>query len=383
MFTLDRRNTTALGRWWWTIDRSMVIATALLIIMGVFMIAAGGPPVAQRIGLPDFYFVTRHQIFLGLSVVVMLVVSMLDAPLIQRTALIGLLASCGLMLFLPLIGYENKGAIRWVHIMGISVQPSEFMKPCFAVVVGWIFSQHFTSSKLPAYRMALAVYAVAIVLLIVQPDFGMAVTVSAMFAVQFFLAGMPFFWVLGMMITALVGAVAAYQFLPHVTDRIDRFLDPAVGDNYQVQQSLSAFREGGFLGVGPGEGTVKQSLPDAHTDFIFAVVGEEFGMVVCLLIMMVFAFIVLRGLLRLREESDHFIIISVAGLLTQFGVQAFINMGVAVNLLPAKGMTLPFLSYGGSSLMAVALGMGMMLGLTRRKFGQMVVDLRKKPTSRS
>lgn len=378
MLTLDRRNTTALGRWWWTVDRPMVLAIALLVAMGVFMIAAGGPPVAQRIGLPDFYFVTRHQIFLGISVAVMIGVSMLDAAMIKRTALLGLIASVLVMMLLPLVGYENKGAIRWVHIFGVSVQPSEFMKPCFAVIAGWVFSQRFTASTMPAYRIAIGMYALMIFLLIMQPDFGMSVTVSAMFAVQFFLAGMPFIWVIGMLIVAFAGSIAAYSWLPHVTERINRFLDPQSGDNYQVQQSLNAFREGGLVGVGPGEGVVKQHLPDAHTDFIFAVVGEEFGLVVCLAVMMVFAFIVLRGLLRLRDETDHFTIIAVAGIITQFGMQAFINMGVAVNLLPAKGMTLPFLSYGGSSLMAVALGMGMMLGLTRRRFGQMVVDLRKK-----
>lgn len=376
MFTLDRRNTTALGRWWWTIDRPMVIAIMLLISMGVFLIAAASPPVAQRIGLPDFYFVTRHQIFLGLSIFVMVAVSMVDHHNIKRIALIGLVMSLLVMLLLPVIGYENKGAIRWVRIAGLSIQPSEFMKPCFAVVMAWVFSQHFTTRNVPAYRIAMGVYAFTIMLLILQPDFGMSVTVTAVFGVQFFLAGMPFIWVAGMASFALIGAIAAYQFLPHVTQRIDRFLDPTTGDNYQVQQSLEAFRQGGLIGKGPGEGVVKQSIPDAHTDFIFAVVGEEFGMVVCLAIMALFAFIVLRGLMRLREETDHFTIIAVAGILTQFGMQAFINMGVAVNLLPAKGMTLPFLSYGGSSLMAVALGMGMMLALTRRKYGQMVVDLR-------
>lgn len=376
MFSLDRRNTTALGRWWWTIDRPMVISIMVLIFIGVFLIAAASPPVAHRIGLPDFYFVTRHQIFLGLSVIVMVAVSMLSPAYIKRIALAGLILSFLVMLLLPLIGYENKGAIRWLHIGGMSIQPSEFMKPCFAVVLGWVFSQHFTSRDLPAYRIAAGIYALAVLLLIMQPDFGMSVTVTAVFGVQFFLAGMPFMWVALLLGGFMIGAFAAYQFLPHVTQRIDRFLDPTTGDNYQVQQSLEAFRQGGLIGKGPGEGVVKQSIPDAHTDFIFAVVGEEFGMIVCMAIMALFAFIVLRGLMRLREETDHFTIIAVAGILTQFGMQAFINMGVAVNLLPAKGMTLPFLSYGGSSLMAVALGMGMMLGLTRRKFGQMVVDLR-------
>ena len=226
--------------------------------------------------------------------------------------------------------------------------------------------------------MALALYGVVVTLLILQPDFGMVVTVTGMFGVQFFLAGMPMVLVIAMLVFGMVGAVAAYQFLPHVTARIDRFLDPASGDNYQVAKSLDAFQQGGWFGRGPGEGVVKQHIPDSHTDFIFAVAGEEFGVLFCLLVIGIFGFIVVRGYSRLWQESDRFTLLAVAGLLAQFGIQAIVNMGVAVNLLPAKGMTLPFLSYGGSSLVAMAIGMGMMLALTRKKYGQFTVDLRRK-----
>ena len=371
---LDRRNTTALGRWWWTVDRPSFFAMIALIGIGFFLVMAGSPAVARRLGYTDFYFVSRQQIFLGISIFVMIVVSMLDSIQVRRLAVAGFLVSLLLLLLLPFIGFENKGAIRWLHIAGMSIQPSEFMKPCFAVVLGAVFAARFSESGFPSYRIAIAAYLLVAGLLIFQPDFGMTVTVTVMFGVQFFLAGMPFLWVAGMIVLGIGGVFAAYHALPHVASRIDRFLDPASGDNYQVEKSLEAFKEGGIFGRGPGEGLVKQSLPDAHTDFIFSVAGEEFGMLFCLLIIALFAFIVVRGFLKLTREQDMFRVISVAGLLTQFGIQAIVNMGVAVNLLPAKGMTLPFLSYGGSSLVAVAGGMGMLLALSRKRFGPKKAD---------
>jgi cell division protein FtsW len=375
---LDRRNTTMIGRWWWTVDRPAFFAMMALVSIGIFLVAAASPAVAQRIGLSDFYFVTRHQVFLAVSVVTLIFISCLPATQVRRLATIGLIVSFAVMVLLPFIGFENKGAIRWLRIGGMSIQPSEFMKPCFAVVVAWIFSQRFRTMGFPSFKLATAMYVVAVVLLIIQPDFGMVVTISGMFAVQFFLAGMPFLWVIGMMMTGVVGIIGAYYALPHVAARIDRFLDPTSGDNYQVAKSLEAFKHGGLFGAGPGEGVVKQHIPDSHTDFIFSVAGEELGMVFCLLIIALFGFIVVRGLIRLWQEEDMFTVIAVGGLLSQFGIQAIVNMGVAVNLLPAKGMTLPFLSYGGSSLIAMAGGMGMMLALTRKRFGKISGEHRQK-----
>jgi len=376
----DRRNTTALGRWWWTVDRATLFALMALVFLGVFMVVAASPAVANRIGLDDFYFVTRHEMFLVLSVGVMLFISALPQVQVRRLAVLGFAISIVLMLMLPLIGYENKGAVRWIRFAGMSIQPSEFMKPCFAVLAAWVFAEgiKFRRSRLSSYKLAIGLYLLVVALLIMQPDFGMVVTVTGMFGVQFFLAGMSFLLVIGMLVMGIVGIISAYQFLPHVRARIDRFLDPASGDNYQVNKSLEAFHQGGWFGRGPGEGVVKQSIPDSHTDFIFAVAGEEFGVLFCLLVIGIFAFIVVRGYSRLWKEQDQFTLIAVAGLLAQFGIQAIVNMGVAVNLLPAKGMTLPFLSYGGSSLVAMAIGMGMMLALTRKRYGQFTVDLRRK-----
>ena len=245
----------------------------------------------------------------------------------------------------------------------------ELMKPCFAVVMAWICAESQRRVDFPGYRVAIGLYLLVVLLLLVQPDFGMTLTVTAMWGIQLVLAGLPLLWIIMMALLAVVGMFAAYHLFSHVAKRIDAFLDPAASDNYQIGRSLEAFRNGGLLGRGPGEGEVKQFLPDSHTDFIFAVAGEEFGVIVCLAILGLFAFVVLRGLSRVWKQNDLFIVLAVAGLLAQFGIQSVINMGVSVNLFPAKGMTLPFLSYGGSSVVAVALGMGMMLALTRRRYG--------------
>lgn len=367
---LDRTNTTLLGRWWWTVDRPNLYALLMLVVVGSIMVTAGSPPVAKRLDLPDFYFVHRHQIFLVAGLVVMVFTSMLPALVLRRLAVMGFIISLALMLLVPFIGTATKGAHRWLEIGGFSLQPSEIMKPCFAVVMAWVCAENHRRVDFPGYRVAMGLYGVVALLLLVQPDIGMTLTVTAMWCIQLFLAGLPFLWVFVMLVLGVVGFIGAYYFFPHVAKRVNNFLDPQEGDNYQIARSLEAFRNGGVLGRGPGEGQVKQSLPDSHTDFIFAVAGEEFGVIVCLLILGLFAFVVLRGLARVREENDLFVVLAVAGLLAQFGIQSVINMGVAVNLLPAKGMTLPFLSYGGSSVVAMAFGMGMMLAFTRRRFGQ-------------
>lgn len=374
---LNRTDTSRFGRWWWTVDRFTLLALGVLIGIGAIMAVAASPSVAERIGLDRFYFVKRQLFFLVLSCAMMFGISLLNEIQVRRLAFIGFVGSLLLLMLLPFIGMEVKGATRWVYIAGLSVQPSEFMKPCFAVVMAWIFSEGLKSVRFPGYRIAIAVYGVVALLLIIQPDFGMTVTVSVVWMAQFFMAGLPFIWLVVMGALALVGVFGAYTFLDHVRDRIDRFLDPSSGDNYQVAKSLEAFQTGGIFGQGPGEGHVKQSLPDSHTDFVFAVAGEEFGAILCLLIIALFGFIVLRGFFRVMQKRDMFVLLSVVGLLTQFGIQAVINMGVAVNLLPAKGMTLPFLSYGGSSLMAIALGMGMVLALTRQRYGYVEEKNRK------
>lgn len=366
---LDRTNTSVVGRWWWTVDRPTLMALFILICSGALLVTASSPAVAIRIGVSPFHFVHRQHLFLALGFVVMFLVSLLSPQNVRRMAIIGFIASIILMMALPFVGMETKGAKRWLTLIGISVQPSEFLKPCMAVVMAWIFNLRTQSLEFPGWRIACGLYILVVVLLLIQPDLGMTVTVSVMWALQFFLAGLPFIWVIALVLAGGGGLFGAYHLFSHVKKRIDNFLDPTSGDNYQVEKSLEAFNYGGWLGKGPGEGKVKLMLPDSHTDFVFAVAGEEFGLLVCLLIVTLFGFIVIRGMIKLLSEKDFFSMLAVAGLLAQFGIQAVINMGVAVNLLPAKGMTLPFLSYGGSSLIAIAMGMGMMLALTRKRYG--------------
>jgi len=365
----DRTNNSVVSRWWFTVDRFNLFALILLMLVGALLVTAASPPVAERIGLDKYHFVIRQEIFLLMSLVVMLVISLFDMIWIRRIAVLGFMGTIFLMMLLPFVGFETKGAIRWIHILGFSLQPSELMKPCFAVVAAWMFAEKHRVVGFPGYKIGIALCMIVIALLLIQPDVGMTVVVVATFSAQLVMAGVPFFVVLLLIVGGIGGGFGAYNMLPHVKARIDRFLNPESGDNYQIDKSLEAFQSGGLLGKGPGEGVVKWQIPDSHTDFVFSVAGEEFGMLFTLLIIMLYAAIMMRGFFRVWGVQDLFVLLASVGLLVQFGLQAVINMGVAVNLLPAKGMTLPFLSYGGSSLLGIALAMGMLLGLTRKQYG--------------
>jgi len=365
MTSFSRTDPSILGRWWWTLDRWALLVLTLLFAVGAILTVAASPGAASRIGLEPFYFVRHQFAFMAPAVMVLLAVSMLSPRGVRRMAVLTLGGGLILVAATSFAGIEVKGASRWLSLGGFTFQPSEFVKPCFAVVAAWMFAEYCQSANFPGRAIASALLLIVVALLLLQPDFGMAVTVTAVWFVQFFLAGLSLWWV-GLSLALTLGLVtAAYSIFPHVAKRIDLFIDPTSGDSYQVTTSLKAFQQGGLLGKGPGEGVVKGYLPDAHTDFIFAVAAEEFGMLAALAIVGLFAFIVLRGLTRVVREADLFVLLAVSGLLTQFGLQALINMGVTVQLLPAKGMTLPFVSYGGSSLIASALGMGMVLALTR------------------
>lgn len=367
MIALARNDGSRLGRWWFTVDRWMLATIFLLIVIGMLSSLAASPAVAERIGLDAFAFVRRQMLFLPLAAALMVAVSLLGPRSVRRLALVGFVISLALTFAAPLIGPEIKGARRWVSLPGISLQPSEFLKPCFAVVTGWLFAEGLQTRGFPAAAIASVLLGVVLVGLKLQPDIGMAAVVLAVFVTQWFVAGLHIVWVTLLAGLVAVTAVTAYLLFPHVQSRVARFLDPSVGDTYQIDRALEAFAHGGLVGRGPGEGRVKSVLPDAHADFVFAVLGEEFGMLVCLFIIALFAFVVLRALLRLMGESDPFVIIAGSGLAVQFGLQAFINMGSTLHLLPTKGMTLPFISYGGSSVFAIALGLGMLLALTRKR----------------
>ena len=363
----SRADTSLLGRWWWTVDRWMLTGVLLLMLVGAALALAASPAAAERIGLDPFHFARHQLLFLPLALVVMLGVSLLSRTGVQRIGTAGTALSIGLLALTLIVGPELNGATRWLEFGGFHLQPSEFVKPCLAVLMAVVLARPCDEKFHHGTLLATLPVMLAALLLVLQPDIGMATTVAAVWFVQMFVAGMPLAWaVLGGAATA-GGLFAAYNHLTHVKSRIDRFIDPASGDSYQVDTSLRAFEAGGIFGRGPGEGIVKNALPDAHTDFIFAVAGEEFGVIACIVIIALFGFIVFRGFARIMRGGDLFTLIAVSGLLAQFGFQALINMGVAIRLLPAKGMTLPFLSYGGSSTMATAIGLGMVLALTRER----------------
>lgn len=366
MTTLSRSDNSHLGRWWWSVDHWTLGAVGILIGFGYIMMLAASPAVAERIGSSRDAFIFKQMFFLALAGLIVVGVSLLSPRNIRRLAICGCLAALALTAATLTIGSEIKGARRWISLPGMTIQPSEFLKPCFAIAAAWLIAEGRRSRRFPGMLLALGVCGAIVALLKAQPDIGMLAVIVAVFITQLFIGGMNLFLVgIGLAFMG-GGSVMAFLMFPHVRSRVERFWD-GTGDNYQVTTALEAFGNGGLMGRGPGEGRVKDVLPDAHADFVFAVAGEEFGMTICLVILAVFAFIVLRGLLRLLQEQDLFVVLSCSGLIAGFGLQAFVNMASTLQLIPTKGMTLPFISYGGSSVAAVALGMGMLLGLTRRR----------------
>lgn len=362
-----RTDKSVLGNWWWTIDRWVLGGILALVGFGLILMPAASPSVAERIDLPPFHFVHRHLMMLVPALGIMLVVSTLGRKSLWRLATLTLLGSMIAMLLVLVIGPEIKGATRWINLFGFSLQPSEFAKPALAVTSAWLISRALTEPGFPGIQLATGIFGCIVGLLLLQPDLGMTVVTCAIWGVQIFLSGLSMWWIFLLGGLGIFGLICAYMFFPHVTSRIDRFLDPGAGDNYQVQKSLDAFSNGGLFGTGPGHGQVKMNLPDAHADFIFAVAGEELGLAATLLLVCIFAFVLGRSIMRVIQSDDTFVVLAVGGLITQFALQSLVHMGSSLQLLPAKGMTLPFISYGGSSLLSLGLGMGMLLSLTRKR----------------
>lgn len=362
-----RTDDSFLSKWFWTIDRSLLAAFATLIIFGIFMVTAASPAVAERIDLGPYHFLIRHLVILVPTIACLIGFSFLSARNVWRLSSILLAGAISAMILVLFIGMEIKGAQRWLHLPGFSLQPSEFVKPAFAIVAAWLIAYQKTHEKFPANKMCAALFLVIVALLMLQPDLGMTLVVTSILATQIFLAGLPFRYLLIFGLAALTFLAAVYMTFGHVQSRIDRFLDPSSGDSYQIEKSLEAFRNGGILGTGPGQGDVKLNLPDAHADFIFSVAGEELGLPLILALIGVYLFILLRGFQVLMTSNCLFTVLAAGGLLVMFGLQAFIHMGSALQLLPAKGMTLPFVSYGGSSMLSMGMSMGMLLALLRRQ----------------
>lgn len=352
--------------WFWTIDRVFLIAFVLLMALGFMLSFAASPAVAERIGLDSFYFVKRHAVFLLPTLAVMIGVSFLTPRQVRRAALV-IFGIATLMMVLALfIGVEVKGSRRWIALAGISIQPSEFMKPAFVILCAWLFSEHSRRPEIPGNLFAIILFVIISALLLAQPDLGQTVLVAAIWGGMFFMAGMPWFWIILFGVVGVGGILGAYTAFPHVQGRIDRFLT-GEGDTYQVDTAREAIIRGDWFGRGPGEGTIKRILPDSHTDFIFAVAAEEFGIIFCMALVVIFAFIVLRGLTHASRERDDFTRLAISGLVLLIGLQSLINISVNLELAPAKGMTLPLISYGGSSMIAVAISVGFLLALTRRR----------------
>ncbi|MDI4235981.1 putative lipid II flippase FtsW [Bradyrhizobium sp. 31Argb] len=364
---LARDQRTPFSDWWWTIDKPLLAAVIALMFGGVILSLAASPPVATRIGLDPFHFFSRHVMFLLPSFIVLITVSFLSPRQIRRAAVVVFFVSIALIVMTLLVGPEVKGSRRWITLVGVNIQASESAKPAFVILAAWLFAESTRRPEMPATSMALVLLLTLVSLLVMEPDFGQTMLILMVWGALFFIAGMRMIWVAGLAGAAGLGLFSAYLFVPHVAGRIKRFMNPASGDTFQVDMAMEAFWNGGWFGLGPGEGIAKRSLPDSHTDFVFAVAAEEFGIILCLALLALFAFVVIRTLSRAYATEDMFARFAASGLAILFGVQAAINMAVNLQLIPAKGMTLPFISYGGSSIVSLAYGVGMMLALTRQR----------------
>ncbi|MFQ6553237.1 putative lipid II flippase FtsW [Aestuariibius insulae] len=365
-----------LPRWWRTIDRWSMAFVLGLFGMGLLLGFAASPPLAEKNGFEPFHYVTRQAVFGAAALIAMAITSMMMPVVVRRLAVLGFLAAFVALIFLPVFGTDfGKGAVRWYSLGFASVQPSEFLKPGFIVVAAWFMAAAGEIGGPPGRTYSFFLAMTICALLALQPDFGQACLVMFSWGVMYFVAGAPIALLVGLGMLAILAGSIAYSGSEHFARRIDGFLSPDVDPTTQLGYATNAIREGGFFGVGLGEGQVKWSLPDAHTDFIIAVAAEEYGLICVLVIIVLYAAIVVRSLTRLMKERDPFIRLAGTGLACAFGVQAMINMGVAVRLLPAKGMTLPFVSYGGSSIIASGIAMGMLLAFTRTRPQGEISDL--------
>ncbi len=363
----SRAQPTVFGEWWRTVDRLTLAAVGALMLGGIVLCLAASPPVATRIGLDPFHFVNRQVLFLIPAALVLIATSFLSPREIRRVALVVFAVSLVLTALTPYFGAEIKGARRWLVILGVNIQASEFLKPAFVILIAWLFGESAKRPEMPTNSIALGLLVAVIALLVLQPDFGQTMLIALVWGALFYMAGMRLTWVIGLAGAAGAGLIAAFFTVPHVAQRINRFLDPASGDTFNIDIATESFIRGGWFGRGPGEGTIKRVLPEGHTDFVFAVAAEEFGSVLCLILVALFALIVIRALTKAMASDDQFIRFATAGLAMLFGMQSAINMAVNLHLMPAKGMTLPFISYGGSSLISLAYGMGMLVALTRER----------------
>lgn len=370
MSLFGRSSQTLVGRWFWTIDRVLLTLLLLLIGIGVVAVFSASPAAAVRYSdathrVPDLYYFYRHVMWVAIGVPVLLGVSMMPVIWLRRLCVFTFPLLLGLLFALPWVGSKANGAVRWLTFAGVQVQPSEFMKPVFIVLTAWLLASRFEDRRVPALATSFTLMLCLCGLLVIQPDYGQTLLVGLIWFAQAALAGLPLIVMAACIMGGIGFLVGAFFLVPHVRDRLMEWMHGA-GDTFQADAAIAAFRAGGLFGTGPSEGHMKLALPEAHTDYIFAVTGEEFGMIACFCLALLYLAIIVRVLLQLLDEDEPFLFLATAGLVAQFGVQAFINMAVNLSLLPSKGMTLPFVSHGGSSFVAIAFAMGMALAFTRQ-----------------
>ncbi len=365
-----RTDRTAAGLWWWTVDHWLLGGIAALMFLGVALAFAASPAAAQRIGIEDeLHFAIRQSFFSVTGAGIMLSASMMSPRGVRRVAFIVFIASIAIMALLPFIGHTAKGAQRWLDLGGFGLQPSEFVKPALVILASWMFAEGQKGEGVPGVSIAFALYAITVGLLMIQPDVGQTVLVTIAFGACFFMAGVPLRWILGLGVVAAAGLTSTYFLFDHVAQRVQKFLGAEAADTTQIDRASDAIAAGGLFGAGPGEGVMKRHVPDLHTDFIYSVGAEEYGLLFSFMLIGLFGFVAVRGLYRAMRLSDPFEQVAAAGLFVLFAQQAFINIAVNLNLIPTKGMTLPFISYGGSSMLAMGLTLGLALALTRKRPG--------------
>jgi len=368
--TYGRSDTSAVGRWFWEIDKVLLLLIAMLIGIGLIAVAAASPAAGERysggnVRFSELHYFYRQIFWIGISMPVMVAISMMSRDRARRFSLIGAGIFLAMLVAVPFVGEEKNGAVRWIQFGIGQVQPSEFLKPFYVVLLAWLLSLKENDKSLPVFTVAGALLGAVAVLLMMQPDFGSTIIFGCVWIAMLALAGLNL-RILGVLgAVGIVAVILAYFFYPVATVRIDGFLF-GEGDNFQVENAMRTLTAGGLFGMGPGAGTRKFGLPEPHTDYIFSVIGEEFGLIACLAIALLYLTIVARVLIKLLDEENSFAILAAAGLVIEFGLQALINMAVNVQIAPSKGMTLPFISYGGSSMLALSIGMGLLLAFTRR-----------------
>lgn len=366
----SRSDTRSLARWWWTVDHILLACVGMLILIGVGLSFASSPAAAARMNVGDpLHFAIRQSAFAAGAAVVVVLTSLLSPRGVRRTAAVTYALMIVAMAALPFIGHEAKGASRWINIGPLGLQPSEFMKPALIVLASWMFAEAQKGKGVPGVTIAFFLYALAVALLLLQPDFGQTILITCAFGAAFFIAGVPLKWIAGLAAAAGALAVGCYFAFDHVASRIQRFMSPETSDTHQVDRAAEAIAAGGLFGRGPGEGVMKRSVPDLHTDFIYSVGAEEYGLIFSLLLIGLFGTLVIRGLYKAMKLSEPYEQVAAAGLFVMVGLQALINVAVNLHLIPTKGMTLPFISYGGSSVLAMGLTLGFALALTRRRPG--------------